>query len=882
MRKKIPVLISILLISLWLLAIIAGCSGSDNGGGSGESSPTPTSSPTTGWVVNVTGVNSRLNDSSFISQLNGWVVGNNGSIIKTEDSGTNWSSLDSGVTVNLYGLFFLNSNEGIAVGAEGTVIRTVDGGATWNEAVTISPETDVDLYGVKFQESTGWIVGANGTLYKSTDRGVSWVTLNSGVTSNLNDLSFIDSETGWICGDNGVILKTSDGGSNWTAQVSGITSNLNGISFVNSISGWAVGDGGVILATNDGGTTWGQEQSGVSTNLADIHFVDVSYGWAVGENGLILHKGIAQGKSKLWAVRADWYRQTSNTTADLIKLIFINRNIGYIVGENGLILITTNGGDDPGTTPTPTTTTTPTSTPTDTPTTTPTSTITPDDPNPPQNKTWQGPVAIDGQEVPKVNSSKKLDIKDLIKEDGNLEVEQFVDITAFADNTAIAVFTRAAGEQPVPQSVKQDLPFFFNIYASRYDGTQWLEPIRIDADVIQEDMESKQIPAQSLRPRIAKGPNGKAMAVWIQSDGFYRRAYANYWDGSAWGSAQLIDVSSSGPGDERDVSAGNVDRVEIAYASNGEAIAVFSQYIDEVKHIYANHWDGEQWTGTVAVDSIELSRNNRTIVPSPSPSISPTPSPTPSSSHDSKEPQIAMLPNGNAFAVFVTNTGSRYAVALNFFDGESWSYPMQFDNHSGGDSSKPQVTLHGNLQVNIVFNQYEEGRKVNLKRTYASYIDMPNETIKGPVAIDSSNAVECNYPCLAVSYLGQSLAVFEQYADGAYKGASNASYGGVYSVAQFFDTVAYRVIFPRAAFDLSTSEAVVTYTRFEGEEGKAEGYPLAYANTWYQGKWKTSEFIGVVDFPSFGTDIAWGNRQAFAIFAVPEGPLLRIYVNHYK
>ena len=42
----------------------------------------------------------------------------------------------------------------------------------------------------------------------------------------------------------------------WEARNSGSSSVLNGVRFVDAERGFAVGDAGTILATEDGGSTW--------------------------------------------------------------------------------------------------------------------------------------------------------------------------------------------------------------------------------------------------------------------------------------------------------------------------------------------------------------------------------------------------------------------------------------------------------------------------------------------------------------------------------------------------------------------------------------------------------------------------------------------------
>ncbi|MGH9768975.1 MAG: YCF48-related protein [Blastocatellia bacterium] len=95
---------------------------------------------------------------------NGWVVGNNGTILKTTNGGDAWTAQTSGTAANLRDVYFVDANHGWAVGDSGVILTTSDGGATW------SPE-------------------------------------QSGVAANLRGVFFANANTGFAVGDGGVILK---------------------------------------------------------------------------------------------------------------------------------------------------------------------------------------------------------------------------------------------------------------------------------------------------------------------------------------------------------------------------------------------------------------------------------------------------------------------------------------------------------------------------------------------------------------------------------------------------------------------------------------------------------------------------------------------------
>lgn len=68
------------------------------------------------WVLQYSGTNAILG-GVYLPDVNiGYVVGNNGLILKTTNAGFNWNFLNSGTTTNLWDVYFTNVNTGFAVG----------------------------------------------------------------------------------------------------------------------------------------------------------------------------------------------------------------------------------------------------------------------------------------------------------------------------------------------------------------------------------------------------------------------------------------------------------------------------------------------------------------------------------------------------------------------------------------------------------------------------------------------------------------------------------------------------------------------------------------------------------------------------------------------
>jgi len=147
-----------------------------------------------------------------------------------------------------------------------------------------------DLYEVKFiNRNIGWTLGGNGVILKTTDSGINWINIpNPSITAGgiLSGLCPVDSNTVYVSGGFDVILKTTNGGNNWIIIRNGPYGSGTGFRaayFLNKDTGWFCGSMRVLRTTNGGltfdstGIFWG--------SLSDIYFKDFN-------NGLICGDGV--------------------------------------------------------------------------------------------------------------------------------------------------------------------------------------------------------------------------------------------------------------------------------------------------------------------------------------------------------------------------------------------------------------------------------------------------------------------------------------------------------------------------------------------------------------------------------------------------------------
>lgn len=161
-----------------------------------------------------------------------------------------------------------------------------------------------------------------------------WIQQNSGTTSHLLEVFFINADTGWCCGTYGKILKTIDGGDNWNSQTSGTTELLGGIFFINSDTGWIAGREGNLFYTENGGDEWNVQF--VAESINDVFFINDTIGWICGPAHPSVFKTVDSGIN--WVAP-----DTSYTSSSFDFIQFIDENTGFGGSSMG-ISKTTNGG----------------------------------------------------------------------------------------------------------------------------------------------------------------------------------------------------------------------------------------------------------------------------------------------------------------------------------------------------------------------------------------------------------------------------------------------------------------------------------------------------------------------------------------------------------
>ncbi|MDE1543993.1 YCF48-related protein [Dechloromonas agitata] len=269
-------------------------------------------------------------------------VGEQGTIILSDDKGKSWRQALVPVSVNLTAVFFANAESGWAVGHDGVILGTKDGGLTWsrlfdgnaaNEQIVATAERRVrelreragaaalqreleraedaladakagarfgpahPLFGLYFKDARqGFAAGAFGQLFRTDDGGATWRYIGDRLDNpeGFHYNAIVPTPSGKIAvvGEGGVIHFSADGGKTWQRHETGYNGQLYGMLALSEAGGGEVliayGFGGRIFSSRGGGSGWTEGSSGLKTNIVAGFIAADGLPRLVGASGQIL------------------------------------------------------------------------------------------------------------------------------------------------------------------------------------------------------------------------------------------------------------------------------------------------------------------------------------------------------------------------------------------------------------------------------------------------------------------------------------------------------------------------------------------------------------------------------------------------------------------
>ena len=263
-----------------------------------------------------------------------WMVGKEGKILRSADSGKVWQVQVSGTRENLQSIAAWDSQRAVAVGNTGLILVTADGGNTWKSVTAPKSEIDNKLLRVRIDpQGTAWAVGVMGAVLTSKDFGQTWERLIPEQDVAWNDIAFPAEGSIWLVGEFGNVMHTTAPGSKPVAVVSpdadAASDYEEGSKKLVAPPGWAGvkmptdrslmtiifsdpqhatvgGVEGTLLTTSDGGATWTQVSLATKEHILDLIYADNRW-IGVGGRGLLLVGDDARTAWQVGRVKADDY-----------------------------------------------------------------------------------------------------------------------------------------------------------------------------------------------------------------------------------------------------------------------------------------------------------------------------------------------------------------------------------------------------------------------------------------------------------------------------------------------------------------------------------------------------------------------------------------------
>ncbi len=285
--------------------------------------PTPIPVPTPRWtnILN-NGVSSEPYTSVFfVDTLEGWVVGNRGSILHTVNGGDIWETQSSGTTEPLHRVFMVDKDNGWIIVDANYLLKTTNEGSSWEKID--NPMVYNPLFDVFFITSLeGYVVGGNGLAYTSDGEHFSspQSLVGIGVPSGI----IFSNSIGLIVGTNGSIWRndTPSNPSNWILESTPTTENLYDVDMIDNVA-IAIGSNKIALWSNNGGISW--QQSPILQNAIEVSMGSTTEAWIVGNFGSSIHHSTNAGTS--------WTTITNAVVHDEQSVFMIDSTHGFIVGS---------------------------------------------------------------------------------------------------------------------------------------------------------------------------------------------------------------------------------------------------------------------------------------------------------------------------------------------------------------------------------------------------------------------------------------------------------------------------------------------------------------------------------------------------------------------
>ncbi len=280
-------------------------------------------------------------DATFVASGTGpatiWVVGGNGSIIRSSDEGVTWSARNTPLRPTPFlclNVLFTDATTGLVASNTGTLLRTNDAGGVWQQL----PPNGMPIQKLRRAPDGGvWGFGSVGTLARTGDAGLTWTKRYPGTNAVVFDVAFPDaSNIVAVCGS-GAIYRSANGGQQWTSTVRPLPTDIVSVDFISPTHGFALQKPTTLLRTTDGGANWSDTTLSV-LSVRCIRFSNPTTGWLLSTSTGTVLKTVNAGQT--WrTVTVD-----SSLRYTFQNIIVRSQNEIWLTGEGGGMFRSLDGG----------------------------------------------------------------------------------------------------------------------------------------------------------------------------------------------------------------------------------------------------------------------------------------------------------------------------------------------------------------------------------------------------------------------------------------------------------------------------------------------------------------------------------------------------------
>lgn len=114
-----------------------------------------------------------------------WLVCEEGKVLAGSPSQDGWTQTAVPARSPLRDIAFLDERRGFIVGDRGLILASEDGGKSWRE---VKAPTEENLTAVFFRGERGWAAGWSGVVLHSADGGRSWQLQKTGISQGLEGI----------------------------------------------------------------------------------------------------------------------------------------------------------------------------------------------------------------------------------------------------------------------------------------------------------------------------------------------------------------------------------------------------------------------------------------------------------------------------------------------------------------------------------------------------------------------------------------------------------------------------------------------------------------------------------------------------------------------